>query len=251
MTDIDSDPRNVVLTDDWHGIIVRRERGRPRARRSVIGWALLIALTLHIGIFIALRTDVIDVHRNDSDALAVELINWTPADFAVPEPALPQPAPRAAKPSASAAPSVRIVTSPSEPSPISATPIETTPSVHLYNADGSIDVPTDLARQLDAPPTTRAIDAPPIADNRVMVHERPLKVRPNHFDAAWQATHAGSALDQFVANHLVKSTDIMRMPWGTRVQCAWIVIIAGCAWGPPDVWHPSQTWKPSTALDEY
>ena len=83
-----------------------------------------------------------------------------------------------------------------------------------------------------------------------MMHIRPLKVRPNHFDAQWEASHGGNPLDRFIADHLMKTTGVMRMPWGTRVQCAWIVIVAGCAWGPADYWHGDQSWKPATELDE-
>jgi hypothetical protein len=123
---------------------------------------------------------------------------------------------------------------------------ETTPTLHLYNADGSLALPTVSAPRV----TSRALDAPPVADNTIMTHIRPLKVRPNHFDAEWEASHGGNPLDRFIANHLTKTTGVMRLPWGTRVQCAWIVIVAGCAWGPADYWHGDQSWKPATELDE-
>ena len=232
----------------WRDVVVDRvETHVPE--RSLPLWALLIAVAVHIAIFVALRGEIVRPVAEESTAISVQMIDLIPAPPAAgeipPEP-IPPPIVRAsprvapAPPVFSAAP---IVATPS------ATPDATTPALHLYNADGSIALPSDGMPRRDVI-VARPLDAPPVADNTIMTHFRPLKVRPNHFDENWAAKHGGNPLDRFIADHLMKTTGVMRLPWGTRVQCAWIVIVAGCAWGPADYWHGDQSWKPATELDE-
>lgn len=227
----------------WHDVVLRRADDHTASNRALPLWALLFAVAIHIAVFIALRRETAHRVADDSPAVSVQLIDFFSAE--IPPAPIPPPMTRPSPP-------VLRVLTPSAESSIVATLAatdETVPSLHLYNADGSVAVPSDAMPRRDSI-VARALDTPPVADNTIMVHIRPLKVRPNHFDASWAATHGGNPLDRFVADHLVKTTGIMRMPWGTRVQCAWIVIVAGCAWGPPDYWHGDQSWKAATLLDE-
>jgi hypothetical protein len=193
-----------------------------------------------------LRGEIVRRAADESSPIAVQLIDLLPAS---PPPAAIPPEPVPAPLAHSSSRTLRERTPMSEPPIVATLPApsdETTPTLHLYNADGSLALPSAAAPRV----TSRPLDAPPVADNTIMTHIRPLKVRPNHFDASWASTHGGNPLDRFIADHLTKSTGVMRLPWGTRVQCAWIVVVAGCAWGPPDYWHGDQSWKPATELDE-
>ena len=232
----------------WRDVEIHRIEMHASSDRSLPLWALLVAVVAHIAIFVALRNEIVRRAAVESSAISVQMIDLIPATPPATEiPPEPIPAPISHAPRA-----MRERTPMSEP-PIAATPTAppdtTTPMLHLYNADGSLALPSNTAPRSDAI-VARALDAPPVADNAIMTHIRPLKVRPNHFDAQWAASHGGNPMDRFIADHLVKKTDVMRLPWGTRIQCAWVVIMAGCAWGPADYWHGDQSWKPATELDE-
>jgi len=235
--------------DAWRDAVMHRDESRAPREQSLPIWALLVAVAIHIAIFIALRIEIAGRAEEKSTAIAVQMIDL----IAAPPPAAEIPAEPVPPPVVHRAPRVLREPTPMSEPPIFATPPApsdaTTPTLHLYNADGSLALPTAAAPRSDAI-VARALDAPPVADNAIMTHIRPLKVRRNHFDAEWEASHGGNPLDRFIANHLTKSTDVIRLPWGTRIQCAWIVIVAGCAWGPPDYWHGDQSWKPATELDE-
>jgi hypothetical protein len=115
----------------------------------------------------------------------------------------------------------------------------------VFNADGSVLLPPEPSHQgMQASFIPQSTAASPI-----MVHQRPLKVRPNHFAQEWQAPAGETLLGAFVREHLTADTQFMT-PWGTLMKCGVIVLVAGCTWGPPPVWQPTQTWRPATALDE-
>jgi hypothetical protein len=119
------------------------------------------------------------------------------------------------------------------------------PVYRVFNPDGSVIIPPVGANQgMQASFVPQSTQASPI-----MRHQRPLKVRPNHFAQNWQAPPDETLLGAFVREHLTADTQFMT-PWGTLVKCGVIVLVAGCAWGPPPVWQPTQTWRPATALDE-
>lgn len=232
----------------WHDVVRHRADDSASSNRALPRWALLVALAMHVAIFIALRGEIARRADDASPAMTVQMIDlFSEAPSASEIPPEPTPAPIMRS-------SPRIARSPipNAESSITETPMtreDVASTLNLYNADGSIALPSDAVPRHDAI-VAHVFDTSPVADNTIMVHVRPLKVRPNHFDASWAATHGGNPLDRFVADHLVKSTSIMRLPWGTRLQCAWIVIVAGCAWGPADYWHGDQSWKPATLLDE-
>ncbi len=230
----------------WQDVVIRGKEERASPDRPLPLWALLVAVAIHVALFFALRGEPLRRANDQSTAISVQLIDAAPTPAEIP--AEPQAAPRA-----TTARVLRERTPMSEPPIVPAPPApnsEAEPALRLFNTDGSIALPSE-SMPATTPSSHDPLDAAPIAENTIMVHIRPLKVRPNHFEASWQATHGGNPLDRFVADHLTKSTGVMRMPWGTRVQCAWIVIVAGCAWGPPDYWHGDQSWTPATLLDEH
>jgi hypothetical protein len=235
--------------DAWRDIVVHRPETHASSDRSLPLWALLVAIAAHIAIFIALRSEIARRATVESTAISVQMIDLLPAS----PPAAEIPPEPVRAPIAHPMPRVMRERTPMSEPPIVAVPAAppdtATPTLHLYNADGSLALPSNSAPRSDAI-VARPLDAPPVADNTIMAHIRPLKVRPNHFDAEWEASHGGNPMDRFIADHLMKTTGVMRLPWGTRVQCAWIVIVAGCAWGPADYWHGDQSWKPATELDE-
>ena len=235
--------------DAWRDVEIHRVETHAASDRSLPFWALLVAVVVHVAIFIALRDEIAQHRHAESTAISVQMIDLIPATPPATE-IPPEPVP---PPIARATTRVLRERTPMSEPPIVAIPAApqdaTTPALHLYNADGSLALPSNQTPRRDAV-VARMLDAPPVADNTIMAHVRPLKVRPNHFDAEWEASHGGNPMDRFIADHLMKTTGVMRMPWGTRVQCAWIVIIAGCAWGPADYWHGDQSWKPATELDE-
>jgi hypothetical protein len=249
MAGIDIESAHQATLSEWGTVAFTQMPLRDGAgRRPMLPWAFLVAIAVHIAIFVALQESTSRRVENEDEPISISLIEAAPMPPAVLE--LPRAPPQEIE---------RPVRSVRHPVPIyvPAAPVAAVPTdepvqtIHLYRADGTLDIPDDLARQIHNAKTSRAIDAPPVADNTIMVHVRPLKIRPNHFDMAWKGSHADNELDQFVKDHLIKQTDAMRLPWGTQIECGWFVIVVACGWGPPPVWHAPTTWKPATSLDEY
>ena len=116
----------------------------------------------------------------------------------------------------------------------------------MFNPDGSIILPPAGANQgMQASFVPQSTAASPI-----MRHQRPLKVRPNHFAGNWQAPADETLLGAFVREHLTSDTTQFMTPWGTLVKCGVVVVMGGCTWGPPPARQPTQTWRPASALDE-
>ncbi|HEX6833544.1 MAG TPA: hypothetical protein VF132_08420 [Rudaea sp.] len=227
-----------------------RERalGRPphaAAQTSrAMRWALFIAVAAHLAVIFGLR----EAMRTPSPAVEersvrVELIELNP-----PEPPLPQPAPL--PPRAIVAHAAQKVAPAREtPPPVAAEhSVDDTPSVHLYNADGTLDIPKDLVQQIDNAAAAQTFKSPSIAMAPFMKHARPLKVRPNHFAPYWAASDGllGSVFDKLTAEKG------FTLPWGTRVECKTIAfLVGGCGWYTPYPYYiPTERWKPATELDE-
>ena len=124
--------------------------------------------------------------------------------------------------------------------------MEPAPAYRVFNPDGSIIIPPAGANQgMQASFVAQSTAASPI-----MQHQRPLKVRPNHFAGNWQAPDGETILGAFVREHLTSDTKQFMTPWGTLVKCGVVVLIAGCTWGPPPARESRPTWQPASALDE-
>jgi hypothetical protein len=123
---------------------------------------------------------------------------------------------------------------------------ESVPAYRVFNPDGSVIIPPAGANQ----GMQASFVAQSTAPSPLMQHQRPLKVRPNHFAQNWQAPPDETLLGSFVREHLTSDTRQFMTPWGTLVKCGVVVLIAGCTWGPPPARESRPTWQPASALDE-
>jgi hypothetical protein len=209
-------------------------------------WAWLFAVALHLFLLIGLRVMLGDrPHAPDATVVSIELI-----DAPAPEPALPQPEslPPRSMPSARLLRPIPLArhpaTAPEAPS-IAAEPI---PQFHAYNRDGSLDIPGDLAAQLDnAQPRPNFIPLK-VEPSPILNPRRALKVRPNHFAQYWNGTD-GMPLHESLLRSLTATKEFVA-PWGGHYGCTWILILVTCADVPDKPWNPPQTWKPATEFDE-
>jgi len=183
----------------------------------------------------------LEVFLRDASPSAVE------PPLAVPAPPREIPALRAT-PVAAAPASADDAAPPESPAP-SAAPA----APHVFNLDGSIDLPRETAPRGDA--LVANFSAPPRSAEalRIMTHQRPLKVRPNHFAANFRAP-SGSALTDFVEDHLT-ATKSFTLPWGTHVDCKGVGLgvawLGACGWYTPYKYYvPQAPWRPASVLDE-
>ena len=115
---------------------------------------------------------------------------------------------------------------------------EAAPEFHAYNPDGSVDIPGDLAAQLDnAAPRADFIPLK-VVPSAMLNPRRPLKVRPNHFAQSWNGTD-GMPLHEAMWRSVTLTKEFVA-PWGGHYGCAWILILVACADIPPsaDIGQP-------------
>ena len=228
--------REYVLTRPAHALPLP-----PRWRR----WGWLLALALHVLILIAWRSALHEQQpASDASVISVELFD-APAEPALPEPA----APLHGAPAVPVAP--RFPTTARAPivqsrAPRSDAP-EVPPEVHAYNPDGSIDIPDDLASQLDRAQPRADFTPLQVAPSPILNPRRPLKVRPNHFAQYWNGTD-GMPLHEAMWRYVTVTKEFVA-PWGGHYGCAWILILVACADIPDKPWNPPQTWQPAAELD--
>lgn len=232
-----------------------RCRARGRARRVALPplrplriAALVVVLLLHAWLLLGLRAAMRHAPPAPAEAITVRLIE------SAAEPPLPQPlklpprrAPRAARPSAAPV----IARAAAVEAPAAAPPPQ--PRPHLFNLDGSIDLPREPAADPRAMRGSFVTPAPAAEALAIMRHQRPLKVRPNHFAGNWRQS-TGSAFRDFIADHLTFEQEFV-LPWGTHVKCAEVFLFlaagGGCGWETPYPYYvPTEKWKPASALDE-
>lgn len=212
----------------------------PRTVRIGVFVVLILVLTASlVGLRRAMRSKI----SPNETAIEIRLIDESQSEPPLP---VPQPMParvvvrataaRTIEPPVAAAETVSWIPEP-EPSP----------SYHVFNPDGSVVIPPVGANQgMQASFVAQSTVASP-----VMQHQRPLKVRPNHFAQNWQAPPDETLLGAFVREHLISDTAQFMTPWGTLVKCGVVVLIAGCTWGPPPARESRPTWQPASALDEH
>jgi hypothetical protein len=211
-------------------------------------WGWLLAVALHVLILVGVRSNLREQQRApEAIVISVQLID-APA-----QPPLPEPAPALLHdaPPMSAAP--RPSKAPLRP-PIARSPApplvapEAPPEFHAYNRDGSVDIPADLAAQLDnAQPRADFIPLK-VAPSPILNPRRPLKIRPNHFAQYWNGTD-GMPLHESIWRYVTATKEFVT-PWGGHYGCAWILILVACADIPDKPWNPPQKWQPATELDE-
>ena len=178
------------------------------------------------------------------------------APAAAPEPPLSVPPPaRALPPLPVSLPvaATRAASNPAEATENAPPPDTPASPPHVFNLDGSIDLPRETAPRADA--LVANFSAPPRSAEalRIMTHQRPLKVRPNHFAANFRAP-SGSTLTDFVEDHLTASKSFT-LPWGTHVDCKGIGLgvawLGACGWYTPYKYYvPQAPWRPASVLDE-
>jgi hypothetical protein len=212
-------------------------------------WGWLLAVALHLLVLVGMRSNLRKQQpAPESIVISVQLID-APAPPPLPEPAPPAlhpapPMPVAAQPSQ--APLRRPpIARPPTPPPVAP---EAPPEFHAYNPDGSLDIPGDLAAQLDnAEPRADFIPLK-VAPSPILNPRRPLKIRPNHFAQYWSGTD-GMPLHESMWRYVTATKEFVT-PWGGHYGCAWILILVACADIPDKPWNPPQRWQPATELDE-
>ena len=209
---------------------------------------LLLALALHLLLLIGYRSTLRDQQRvPETTVISVELID-APLEPPMPQPALPSLHDAASMPSAS-----RPSTAPRRQPRVGATPsppaaLDAPPEFRAYNPDGSIDIPDDLAAQLDnAQPRADFIPLK-IVPSPILNPRRALKVRPNHFAQYWSGTD-GMPLHESMWRYVTATKEFVT-PWGGHYGCTWILILVACADIPDKPWNPPQKWQPAAQLDE-
>ena len=237
----------------WHAQVRLRAIARlyappPPTLRPLRILALVIVLVLHALLLFGLRVAMHKPPLGSVQPVQVRLIVETA------EPPLPQPAalpPRVPANLLAVPRAPRVLSRPRDAAPPAEIPTpEAVP--HVFNPDGSIALPPATAPRSDA--LTANFEAPPPSpDQKIMRHQRPLKVRPNHFAQYFRAD-SGSALTDFVSDHLTFEQEFV-LPWGTHVKCAEVFVLValggGCGWETPYPYYvPVERWKPATSLDE-
>ena len=214
------------------------------------GWIGVAVLLLTIAL---LRSALHPPRAPAADSTSIRIVLL---DAPAPEPPLPQPAPLPPR-SASATPHVpapRVAQPASETADAvsPATEEDASPPLQLFNPDGSVVLPPEKRERPDSMAASFSVPRLPEAIG-IMRHQRPLKVRPNHFARNFRQP-SGSALQDFVADHLTKKKEFT-LPWGTHVECAgvtlFVAFVGGCGWYTPYRYYvPTEHWKPATELDE-
>ncbi len=211
----------------WHAdvrerALTRREYWPALTPRCVVYAAMAFAIGLHLGILIALREAMRPEFVADETAIQVVLI-----DASYPELPLPEPASRAifrpmpGAPANISAPHKPQRRTPSLATPSPVTPTESIPTFRAYNIDGSLNIPADLAQQIDRAQPEPTFKSPPIEMSPIMRHQRPLKIRPNHFAQNWQPAPDETLLGKFTREHLTKQSEFVTPGGRTSPVVGW------------------------------
>lgn len=105
-------------------------------------------------------------------------------------------------------------------------PKETQP-LRLFNSDGSVHVSKEMLDAIDATPQ-RQFEPRVVGKSRIMQHTTPIPYAPTTFEKYW-APRDETILQEFFRKSTVEKK--FKTPWGTTVQCAWMLFMGGCGWG--------------------
>lgn len=138
-------------------------------------------------------------------------------------PAMPEPAPEAPAPAA-ADPAPRADVEPVVSTPVESAALDAGP-IRLFRRDGRLALPEGV---LEAPPQVASYipvprEVPPWEDRPVA-----LAYQESMFEAFWWVPKDESMAGAFFRKATV--TKEFRLPWGTKVRCAWVLVIGACAW---------------------
>lgn len=253
---VDDDPATEIELAAWRWDVRLRAAGRLRRvpmppLRPLRILALVIVLLVHALLILGLRVAMRKPEFATVIPVQVRLIQ----EYA--EPTLPQPAPLPPRVQTSLSPPAppRVFRPPAQFATPAAPPAAVEPPpLHIYNPDGSIDLPRDVTPPKDGMSATFQTPPPAPEAMQIMRHQRPLKVRPNHFAGNWRPPGSGSVLKDFVADHLTFKQEFV-LPWGTHVECEEVFLLlaagGGCGWYTPYRYYvPTEKWKPASTLDE-
>ncbi|MET0224901.1 MAG: hypothetical protein ABW187_00505 [Dokdonella sp.] len=100
------------------------------------------------------------------------------------------------------------------------------PPLRLYDQTGRVllpDAPADGAAVVSFP------DRPRVArEGNPFVHRSPLPYTPTRLDKYWPSVR------ETLGGELVRKATMKRVsrtPWGTQVECTWVLFFGGCSWG--------------------
>jgi len=253
-------PSEGDLTDDRSEGIRARALSHARMRegsgpRSLHVLAISTAILLHLLAAGCLYLLMRPHPTLDENRIEVRLLDAAPAEPVLPEPPSVRPPPlTSAAVATQRAPAAR-----HPPVVTSAASVEPTAPPHIFNIDGSIDIPAEVADQFDAAPPSRFIPGS-TQPSPLMTLKRPVKIRPNHFAGAWKAPEnenlLGAALRktaEFVDKNLSVEKEFNTPLGKVKCKAAFMIVMAGggCVDVPPKPYEPpEEKWKPATVLDE-
>jgi hypothetical protein len=218
-----------------------------RLRRRV---ALVAALLLNVAFLVVLdhlmqpgvKRRSAGARPEVADVLLVRLIEPSPPAVVVPTEAPPSvvsasataPRPRRASADGSRAPVVKETTATDEQHSdnaddrAAAVAIPSEPAeLRLYDRTGSVLVP-DMHKAEGT--STVFPDRPRVAqEGNPFVHRSPLPYTPTRLDQYWPPVR------ETLGGELVRKATVKkswRTPWGTQIECAWVLFFGGCGWGP-------------------
>lgn len=220
-----------------------------RRRRRAL---LAILVGLHLLLFLALRVAMdpnLSLFRVPAreQVLTVEfLAPEAKPEFAdpaldvpeVPVPALPAPAPVQVQPTTVPKAAPRVDTP--EPRALESDGLSARwvpadepappPRIELFNTDGSMNLSQDVIDASKAQARPRGFQSPQAAPAPWETQRPPVPYDPTAFENAWKPD-GETALQEVVRRATV--TKKFRTPWGSTVECAWVLIAGGCGWGAP------------------
>jgi hypothetical protein len=112
---------------------------------------------------------------------------------------------------------------------ISADEPEPPPRIQLFNPDGSMNLSQDV---IDASNATRprGFQSPQPAPAPWERQQPAVPYDPTVFENRWKPD-GESAFQEVVRR--ATATKAFRTPWGSTVECTWVLIMGGCGWAKP------------------
>jgi hypothetical protein len=207
-----------------------RDRRPPRDRFR-LGFALLIAIVLHVVLIVLLRLEMRPQYQAPSgereNAIQVTFFAPPPAPSAIPA------APQIAPPPPLAAPPPRLHhIEPHRPHAMTATIGPPPPAVHVYGKNGQVLLPPSSS-SVAATPGYRA---PQPKEPSLMQHSTPLPYKPTQFEKDWAPSN--ESLGAKVYRKAVDATTAektVRLPGGMKIKCiaSPLMLAFGCGPKPP------------------
>ena len=102
------------------------------------------------------------------------------------------------------------------------------PQLRLYNEDGSMRLSQDVIDASNIPAPRPGYRSPLAEAARVKPRPPPISYDPTVFSKYW-APGSESAFDSLVRRSTASKK--FRTPWGSTIQCTWVLIMGGCGWG--------------------